>query len=156
MRLAAVISVYPARSLLKWINNSSDCILFKHRGRDKPLLKQIRCFLSTRGVNVPVKRVLLGPCSSVVLTGSHAECLLKRNTLFSLWTLLLSFWRMCRQLWRGQPTVWLCIQDTNKHLLGHHFIWSQHSWSQEEKNKFTSTFQNSRGDSLQTSSSNFF
>lgn len=84
-----MISAYPAGSLLKWIDNSSDCVVFKHRGRDEPLLKQIRCFLSTRGVNVPMKRALRGHAvlRSSLLT--NKQCLLKRKTSFSLPTLFL-------------------------------------------------------------------
>lgn len=48
--------VCPGGSLSKWIDNSSDCIVFEHRSRDEPLFKPIRCFLSTGGANVPMKK----------------------------------------------------------------------------------------------------
>lgn len=55
-----MISVNPAGTLLKWINSRSDCVVLEHRGRDESLLKQIRCYLSTCGVNVPMKPALHG------------------------------------------------------------------------------------------------
>lgn len=62
-------SLYAAVALWKPINSGSDCVWFEHRARDELLLKQIRPFLSTRGVNVPVKRALRESCRSPVLAG---------------------------------------------------------------------------------------
>lgn len=95
----AVISVCPAGLLQKWINNSSDCIVFKHRGRDEPLLKPIRCFISTRGANVLMKqapaqpRCSPGPCRSWRAGRARWD----KNKLTR------SFWWVWSRLWRGQP-----------------------------------------------------
>lgn len=138
--------------LLKWINSSSDCVVLEYRGRDESLLKQIRCYLSTRGVNVPMKLALRGHAALLALTGTNKHGASKPNTSSSLWTRL----QWC-QLWQGQPTERRVgfVFKAPMHLRGDIILLGASiRAANRRRTNFASKFGASGGDSLQTRSSN--
>lgn len=101
-RLALVVDQYQ-----QWL------YVFKQCGRDEPLLKPIRCFLSTRGANVLMKRALR---SHVVLQSSAAP------TSNARWNVTAPF--LCTQLLVAAPSA---VTEPAKFLLvslqGEAFSW---------------------------------
>lgn len=112
--------------------------------RDKLLLKPIRCFLSTLWANVLMKQALrchaLLQSSPVQTSNSHWN----ENHFFFF--SFLNFWAgggciiSCDRV-SLQSSNLVCIQGINTLLRGHHFVWSEHSCSQLERNRFTSSFE---------------